>query len=247
MKADPWAQLRLLDLQEVDTRLGQLAHRKRTLPEHAEVASLEKRASALRDKVVAVETELSDLEREQRRADADVDQVRARAKRDQDLLDSGTITVPRQLEDLQHEIGSLKRRQSELEDVELEIMERVEDSKSRVEAARAERDEVAATLATTKAKLAELVRDVDQETKRVSEERARIAPEIPEALLKIYDKLRADLGGMGAAPLHRGSCQGCRMQLTPVDIGRIREAPSDEVVRCEECRRILVRTAESGL
>ena len=74
-----------------------------------------------------------------------------------------------------------------------------------------------------------------------------MAPEIPADLLALYDRIRADSGGIGAAPLHRGRCQGCQITLTPADLGRIRAEPADEVVRCEECRRILVRTAESGL
>ena len=78
-------------------------------------------------------------------------------------------------------------------------------------------------------------------------ERARVLPDIPADLLALYDKLRADHNGVGAAALHQRRCEGCRMELTPTDIGRIRDAAPDEVLRCEECRRILVRTPESGL
>ncbi len=88
---------------------------------------------------------------------------------------------------------------------------------------------------------------MDAEAERVHHERARVVADIPADLLVLYDKLRADSGGMGAAPLHRGRCQGCQLTLTPADLGRIRGLPADEVVRCEECRRILVRTDESGL
>ena len=78
-------------------------------------------------------------------------------------------------------------------------------------------------------------------------ERARVLTEIPAELVTLYEKLRIDHNGVGAAALHQRRCEGCRMELTPVDIGRLRDAAPDEVLRCEECRRILVRTPESGL
>lgn len=247
MRADAAAQLRLLDLQALDTVLGQLAHRRRGVPQIAELAALGARAGELRDHEVAVRTAVSDLEREMAKAEADVAQVRERITRDQALLDAGSVASARQLEDLQHEIGNLARRVSALEDAELEVMEKLEDAQARAVAASAAVAELAdATLVAERARDAAFA-DIDAEVARVNGERARVAPEIPADLLKLYDRIRGDSGGIGAAPLHRGRCQGCQLTLTPADLGRIRAEPADEVVRCEECRRILVRTAESGL
>jgi uncharacterized protein len=247
MRADAAAQLRLLDLQALDTVLGQLAHRRRGVPQVAELAALEARAGELRDHEVAVRTAVSDLEREMAKAEADVAQVRERITRDQAMLDAGSVASARQLEDLQHEIGNLARRVSDLEDAELEVMEKLEDAQARAAAATAALNELAeARLAAERARDAAFA-DIDLEVARVAGERDRVAPEIPADLVALYDRIRAGSGGIGAAPLHRARCQGCQLTLTPADIGRIRAEPADEVVRCEECRRILVRTAESGL
>jgi predicted nucleic acid-binding Zn-ribbon protein len=247
MRADAAAQLRLLDLQDLDTVLGQLAHRRRGVPQVVELAALDARAGELRDHEVAVRTAVSDLEREMTKAEADVAQVRERVARDQAMLDAGSVASARQLEDLQHEIGNLARRVSDLEDAELEVMEKLDDAQARAASAAAALNELAEQRQAAERARDAAFADIDLEVERVAGERARVAPEIPADLLALYDRIRADSGGIGAAPLHRGRCQGCQITLTPADLGRIRAEPADEVVRCEECRRILVRTAESGL
>jgi predicted nucleic acid-binding Zn-ribbon protein len=130
VKAAPEAQLRLLDLQELDAKLDRLAHRRRTLPELKEIEHSEERLSGFNDAFVAAQTEISDIDREQKKAEQDVDQVRARADRDQKRLDSGQINSARDLENLQSEIASLQRRQSDLEEIVLEIMERREEAET---------------------------------------------------------------------------------------------------------------------
>jgi len=245
--AEPAAQLRLLDLQALDARLDQIAHKRRSLPQLATIADLEGRLAALRDRIVASETEVDDLERAQTKAEADVEQVRVRAARDQELLASGRVGSAKDLENLQHEVESLARRQSDLEDAELEVMEKLEDARGALGVLTAERDELRAQLQTAEAERDAAWADADRDGEWVGGERAKVAPEIPAELLKLYEKLRGDHNGVGAAALHQRRCEGCRMELTPTDIGRIRDAAPDEVPRCEECRRILVRTPESGL
>ncbi len=143
LNAEPATQLRLLEVQEKDTRLSQLAHRGRTLPDAALLAEIDTRLARLRDEVVAAETIASDLAVEQARADQDVAQVRERAKRDRELLDSGAIGDPKQLQSLQSELESLARRQSDLEDVELEIMERADGARAAVVQLTEQRDALA--------------------------------------------------------------------------------------------------------
>ncbi len=234
-------------MQDHDTRLTQLDHRATHLPESAELAEVEARLRRARDEVVAAETIASDLEDEQKRADRDVEQVRDRRARDQQLLDSGSIGDPKQLQSIQAEMENLARRQTDLEDIELEIMERVEGARAAVAQLTAQRDELAAQqdslAATVQAKLSEIA----DERRGVEAERQEIAAGVVPELLALYDKIRVEHGGVGAAPLHRGACQGCRLSLPPTELEELRAAPSDEVVRCEECRRILVRTPESGL
>lgn len=247
LKADADIQLRLLDVQGRDTKLAQLVHRARTLPDAATLADVEVRLARLRDEVVAAETIVADLTFEQRKADGDVEQVRERARRDRELLDSGSIGDPKQLQSLQHELTSLARRQGELEDVELEIMERVEGATAAVIVLTADRDALAAEHASLTEAVAEQLAVVADEQGRVAAERAELAAGIPADLLALYDKIRADQGGIGAARLYRGRCDGCHMDIPPNEIEALRAAAPDEVLRCEECRRILVRTAESGL
>ncbi len=247
MNAEPAVQLRLLDLQALDSRLDQIAHRRRTLPQLATIGELETRLAGLRDRIVASETEVSDLERGQAKADSDVEQVRARSRKDQELLDSGRISSSKELENLQHEIASLARRQSELEDAELEVMEKLEDARGALSALTAERDGIDRELAAATAERDAAWSDADRDAEWVSAERRTVLGDIPADLLALYEKLRADHNGVGAAALHQRRCEGCRMELTPTDIGRIRDAAPDTVLRCEECRRILIRTPESGL
>lgn len=247
LKADPEHQLRLLDVQALDARLAQLAHKRATLPEHVELATRSARLAELRDLVVAAETEDGDIAREQARAEADVDQVRARADRDQRRLDAGQVGSPKELQSLQHEIGSLARRQADLEDVVLDLMERREAAQARLAALAAERDTVTEEAATLSASRDAATAELDAEAERVTAERAAAADGLPDDLLTLYDKLRGQFGGVGAARLHRRRCEGCRLEVNAAELGAIRAAPPDEVLRCQECRRILVRTPESGL
>jgi uncharacterized protein len=247
VKASPEAQLRLLDLADLDAELGRLEHRRRGLPEHAELERLDQRDRALRDEIAAVEAREGDLKREQGKAEADVEQVRARITRDRARLDAGQVSSPRELENLQSEIESLLRRQSDLEDVELDVMERREAAQGRLAAATTEREAVAADLRAVTARRDELLAEIAEQSGKAADRRAAVAAEEPADLLDLYEKLRVQHAGVGAAALRRGQCLGCHLTLNTVDLNAIRAAAADEVVRCEECRRILVRTDESGL
>ncbi|MFE1956219.1 MULTISPECIES: zinc ribbon domain-containing protein [Streptomyces] len=247
MNAAPADQIRLLDVQALDVRLQQLAHKKKSLPEHAEIESLTKDLTQLRDLHVAATTEESDCAREQTKAEQDVDQVRQRAARDQQRLDSGAVTSPKDLENLQKEIASLAKRQGDLEDVVLEVMERRESAQERA-------TELGERLASVQAKIDDATsrRDeasstLDAEAATVTKEREVVAGSIPADLLKLYDKLRVKEGGVGAAKLFQRRCEGCRLELNITELNEVRAAAPDAVVRCENCHRILVRTSESGL
>ncbi|MFE2040445.1 zinc ribbon domain-containing protein [Streptomyces sp. NPDC059477] len=239
--------MRLLDVQDLDVRLQQLAHKRKSLPEHAEIESLTKDHTQLRDLLVAAQTEESDCAREQTKAEQDVDQVRQRAARDQQRLDSGAVTSPKDLENLQREIVSLAKRQGDLEDVVLEVMERRESAQERVTELTERVGAVQGKVDDATARRDTAVQALDGEAASVTKEREVIAATIPADLLKLYDKLRQQQGGIGAAKLYQRTCQGCRQELAITDINAIRVAAPDTVVRCENCQRILVRTAQSGL
>ncbi|HEU4544209.1 MAG TPA: C4-type zinc ribbon domain-containing protein [Jiangellaceae bacterium] len=190
---------------------------------------------------------MADLEQQQKRADADVDQVRQRKDRDQRRLDAGQVSAARELEQLQSEIASLTRRQEALEDIDLEIMEKLEDAQRRVEALAAQRESVGRNaLAVQRARDAALA-EIDAEATSTQQQRDVAAAEIPADLLSLYEKIRANSSGVGAAALRKRRCEGCHLELDPAALNQIRSAAPESVVRCEECRRILVRTDESGL
>ncbi|MBM6399320.1 zinc ribbon domain-containing protein [Phycicoccus sonneratiae] len=245
MRAESARQQRLLDLQAIDTRLGQIAHARRTLPQLAELADLEGKARLLDDQLVRSRTELGDIQREVAKSEADVQLVRDRAARDRARLDAGTGTA-KDLQALQHELESLARRQGELEEVELEVMERAEDAEhdvAELERGMAElRERIAGLEADRDAGLARL----EGEERDVAAPRDGLVAEVGEDLVALYERIRAS-SGTGAAALRQRRCEGCRLELNPVEIQRLRSADEDEVLRCEECNRILVRTPESGL
>lgn len=247
VKASPEAQLRLLELADLDAELGRLEHRRRGLPEHAELSQLEQRDRELRDEIAALEAREGDLRREQAKADADVEQVRSRVSRDRARLDAGQVSSPRELENLQSEIESLLRRQSDLEDVELDVMERLEAAQSRLKEAGAERASIVADGQAATARRDAALAELAELSGKAGERRAVVLAEEPADLIELYERLRVQHGGVGAAALRRGQCQGCHLSLNTVDLNAMRAAAEDEVVRCEECRRILVRTDESGL
>jgi predicted nucleic acid-binding Zn-ribbon protein len=173
--------------------------------------------------------------------------VRQRAVRDQQRLDSGAVTSPKDLENLQHEIASLARRQSDLEDVVLEVMERREAAQERATGLAGRVESLEAKVAETEQRKTAALEAIDAEGFTVAKEREVLAGSVPDDLLKLYDKLRAQQGGVGAARLYQKRCEGCRLELNITELNEVRAAPADTVVRCENCRRILVRTADSGL
>jgi uncharacterized protein len=247
VKAASDDQLRLLDLQAFDSTLDRLTHRRKTLPELAQIDEAEARQSRLADDIVLIETEDSDLGRGQAKLEGDIDQVRTRMQRDQQRLDAGQVGSPRELENLQHEIGTLKKRQSDLEDEELEIMEKREAVQRRLAELRAEQEQIATTLTELEQRRDTAFAEIAAEMEKATAQRAETVAGLPADLVTLYEKVRASSNGIGAAVLHQGRCEGCHLQLNTTDINRIREADPDEVLRCEECRRILIRTAESGL
>ena len=247
LNAEPAVQRRLLDLQDLDLQLDQVAHKRRSLPEHQALAELAAEKSVVDRELVSADTLVSDLRREQKKADSDVDQVRQRKARNQQRLDSGQVTSPRDLENLQHEVGSLDRRISDLEDAELEVMERLEAAEATQAELRSRADAFAGRQAELESIRDAATKELDEQRAAIGDKRASAAAEIPEDLITTYQRLRERNGGIGAAPLVGKRCMGCRMELAPSDLNKFKAAAPDAVLRCEECGRILVRTSESNV
>ncbi|WP_433871938.1 zinc ribbon domain-containing protein [Saccharopolyspora sp. CA-218241] len=241
MKADPAVQRRLLDLAEVDADLNRVTHRRRTLPELTEVGEAERDLTAKRDDLVVVQTSYNDLDREVKRLEGEVDQLRKREQRDRDLMSGGAS--PKQLEDLERELEALTRRQGVLEDELLDVMEQREALEMNVnkaaEAATAAEERVAEVQERRDAAVA----DLDTAEARGTASRRLILDNVPEGLAALYERIR-EQKGIGAGLLQGARCGACRLELDRSALNDLREAAPDDVVRCEECGAILVR--ESG-
>ena len=233
-------QLRLLEVQALDTRAQQIAHQRRTLPAHAAAAELSSQLADLEAAVVTSRTAASDLRRELAKAEGDVEQVRSRAARDQARLDSAAVSA-KDAQALSTELEALVRRQAALEEVELEIMERLEAHEAALAAVTQARDELLEKQVQAAQDLEQELAALDAQAAEVATERERRVEGIDAALVTLYDRLRAQLGGLAIALLRGRRCEGCRLELNPSDVAQMRAAPADQVVRCEECGRILVR------
>ena len=240
MKASPSDQRSILDIARFDQQTNSLRHKAATLPEIAELASTVIKANNARDLRIAAETELSDVKRELLRAEADVEQVVSRITRDEARLIGGSAS-PKELEQLQHEVGSLGVRRAELEEVELEIMMRVDAINERISTLKAEEAEHAAVIADLEIRKENALTIFNKDLEVIARERAEIIQGVEKAFIELYEKIRETSGGVGAAALSAGSCTGCNLSINAVEIKRMADLADDEVVRCEECRCILVR------
>ena len=247
MKADPAAQLRLLDLQSLDSRADQLRHQRDTLPEIAEIEELTAHQRELEAQRIDQQMIVDDLEVERAKVDSDVESVKARQARDQQRIDQGLIANPKDLQHMQAEMESLQRRITSLEDQELEVMEQLEEAQNTLTQLAEQAEAAQVRLTDVTAARTHKTGAIDTELAGVEAERAPLAAELPADLLALYDRLRTSKGGVGAAELRARECGGCRLSIDPAELAVIRAAAEDDVVRCEECQRILVRTSESGL
>ena len=240
MKSAKAAQERLLGLQSLDSSLMQLGHRLKNLPV---IKLLDEKVIAhatARDLCIAAETEKNDIKHELSRSEVDVEQVVSRIERDEKRLEAGQGT-PKELEQLQHELVSLEKRRSELEEVELEVMMRIDGLDSRINALASERDALDKEIASLRVEKEQAISEIESMMKKTEQDRSELASSVEPELLALYEKVRGSADGIGAARLHNGQCEGCHLALNAAEVTRLKALPDDEVVRCEECRRILIR------
>ena len=240
MKASPSDQRSILDIAHFDQQTNSLRHKAANLPEIAELASTTIKSNNARDLRIAAETELSDVKRELLRAEADVEQIVSRITRDEARLNGGSAT-PKELEQLQHEVGTLGVRRAELEEVELEIMMRVDAINERITSLKAEEAEHAAVIADLEIRKENALTILHKDLDVIAKDRAATVSGVVKELIDLYEKIRETTGGAGAAALSAGSCTGCNLSVNAVELKRMSDLADDEVVRCEECRCILVR------
>jgi predicted nucleic acid-binding Zn-ribbon protein len=226
-------QQKVLRLAELDLQAASLNQKAKTLPEALTHKELVIEFETNRDLRIAAETELSDLSGEMNRAESDVEQVVKRIEKDESRLNAGQGT-PKELEQMQHELISLNARRAELEEVELEVMMRADAIKERIKELSAKEADFAKKVAEAAVAKDAALAEIDRELQVAIAFRAELFPQIDKALADMYEKF-------GAAKLHAGQCTGCNLAINAGDLGKLNALPSEEVARCEECRRILVR------
>lgn len=226
-------QLKVLRLSELDLQAASLNQKVNTLPETILHKELTTQYETYRDLRIAAETELSDLSGEINRAENDVEQVVKRIEKDEARLNSGQGS-PKELEQTQHEVLSLNARRAELEEIEIEVMIRAEAIRERIKELTAKEAEFAIKVTEAAVAKDSALAIIDADIKKAEAEKAELFPQIEKALSDLYLKF-------GAAKLHNGQCTGCNLTINAGDLSKLQALPQDEVARCEECRRILVR------
>jgi len=244
VKATPDEQKELLRLQAVDTRLSQLAHTLKSLPQHRALSELAPSVDAVRQRHTAKVGELEDARTELSRAESDVTVVEARMARDAARLQQ-TSSV-KDIQALEAEVDALRKRRSDLEDIELAVMERIEGLEAELAAITRERDELAAQVTTLESAKGEEQGVLEKQSAAATADRDAIASAIPDDLIALYERQRARYG-IGAALLVRGVSMGSNVKLTESDLQTIRVAAPDDVVICPDSGAILIRNEESGL
>lgn len=239
MKADVAQQRLLVDLASVDAELTRIAHRRANPPEHQEHSELQAQQRKILDEVGALGLALEDLDVQVAKLDTEVTAVRQREDRDRTLLASGGAN-PKELVDIQHELDTLERRQSSLEDSELELMERREELQAQQASSQANADKIAERVAEIERLQRAVSIDTDAEENQIRQRRDGLGASIDGALLEAYERQRRS-GGPGAGLLQGNKCGACRIELDRGELSRISAAAADEVLRCPECSAILVR------
>lgn len=229
----------LLEVQEHDTKLDQIRHRLEALPERAEMAAATEALTAV-DRSVETETaNRSEIVREQRRLEDEIESIGEKRKQVEETLYGGSVSNARELQDLQEESEALGRRVTHLEDRDIELMEQLEPVDARLQALGETRTTEQQRLDAAGSRLtvaeAELSVELDQEQAL----RDSAAADVPADLLSEYQSLRTGLGGIGVARLVGSQCGGCHLTLAAMEVARIRKNP-DQITHCEECGRLLV-------
>ena len=240
MKASVTDQNNLIELQRIDSAISQANHRLKALPEHHQLVAIQAKLVAGAAELATAEAELADVAIDLRRSEVEVEQVADRMTKDEARLSGGQAS-PKELEQLQHELGTLAKRKSELEDGELEIMIRHDGAKQKVETLKSDEDGLKKLELELNIRLENAKTEIDREIALKNSERTLLVPKIDTALIELYEKVKASGSGIGAALLIGNTCDGCRLAINAVEMERIKSLDSEEVLRCEECRRILVR------
>lgn len=237
---------RLLQVQEQDTNLDQIRHRREAHPLRSELAELHRRRVDVEAQLSSAQEVIDRLSRRQADLEAEVEASTRRAEAVEARMYSGQVSASRELQAMSEEVKSLRHRISHLEDEVLAVMEEREPHEAGAEELSAQLAAVDRDAADRLASLRAEEADLDAEESSHLSERSTLAADVPADLLERYEKLRARLGGVAVAELVHGSCGGCHLSLPATELDRVRRAPPDALLTCEQCGRILVRPAPTA-
>jgi uncharacterized protein len=238
--ATPAEQRQLLALQQVDTAIRQLEHRRANLPEQQALDENAETLKAVAVEYAAAKDELEQGEFKQTRLESEISTVDSRRKSEEGRMYGGMISSDRELEALRAELSSLRNRKSDLEDDLIATMERVEELTGLVTTLEERHAELTGSVATLTAARDEAAKDIDSELDQRRAERAEHADGLSEALLRRYDQARDRGRGLGVAELNRRTCQGCNLDLTVIELEEVREEARRGLPSCPQCDRLLV-------
>jgi uncharacterized protein len=230
----------LIDLQKIDTTILACGVKLSNLPELEQIKAIHKRLEDSAIELKVVETELEDVTIDLRRSEVDVEAVVERMKKDEARLNSGAAS-PKELEQTQHELATLAKRKAELEDGELEIMMRYDSVKKRLDELANDEVGLKQLELELNVRLENSKSEINSELESAKAARAALIPQIETSLYDLYEKVRSSANGIGAALLMGNKCDGCHLEINAIERERIKGLDAEEVLRCEECRRILVR------
>lgn len=231
----------LLALQDIDTTLDQLRHRRETLPERAELVATEQTRRSTESERDAIFARLSELRHAEKAAEDEASSVELKATEVERMLYGGTITAAKELEAYQADLAMLKERQRTLEDSAIELLETAEPLETELESTGAKLEATGATIEDTQRRISEAEAEIDRQIGDVEAGRAEALESLDPDVVEQYVMLRRSLGGTGAARLNGARCEGCHLEIPSAELEAVRRAPDDAVVNCPECGRILVR------
>jgi uncharacterized protein len=244
MKAEVVQQRSLLELAELDAELGRIEHRAKNLAEHQQLEEVQAMHRDANDRLAALQIALEDLDAQVAKFESEIDAVRQREDRDRSLLNAGSVDA-KQLTDLQHELETLQRRQSSLEDSLLEVMERREELQGNQASELARIDELQSKRTDAQKACDDARTEIDQLRHQCVSRRDELVSELDADLIALYERQRAR-GGAGAGLLQGRRCGACRIEIDQGERARIAAAAEDEVLRCPECGAILLRVKGTG-
>ena len=239
MKAKVESQRLLLDLKSIDQSISKLDYQKKNHPQLIKMTELTARVPSIEASIVENDSQITETKKEVSKAEIDVENISKRVQKDKERL-SSSQTSAKDLTQIQHEIGTLDSKQKELEEVQIEFLEKVEDLEHKKRGLQEILNQVKSEISELNISIKADFEKANKEISTFATERQTILGKVENELIELYEKIRSE-HGIGAEIFRHGTCKSCQIQISPSEINNINSTDLEEIVRCENCRCILVR------